>query len=138
MTPTLLEIKQRCEEATSTQFNSVLVNLYRDGQDSMGLHADDEPELGVVLRHLRIPRDAHRTRVAHRVEHRHAGVAIRVGRAVATPVGQAVDVGQSAVEASNGAAHKQRGAGKGAAQRNKKKNHHTRTAQYEAGERVVQ
>ena len=46
MTPTLLEIKQRCEEATSTQFNSVLVNLYRDGQDSMGLHADDEPELG--------------------------------------------------------------------------------------------
>jgi len=46
MTPTLLAIKQRCEEATSTQFNSVLVNLYRDGQDSMGLHADDEPELG--------------------------------------------------------------------------------------------
>ena len=46
MTPTLLEIKQRCEEAASAQFNSVLVNLYRDGQDSMGLHADDEPELG--------------------------------------------------------------------------------------------
>ena len=46
MTPTLLEVKQRCEEATSTRFNSVLVNLYRDGQDSMGLHADDEPELG--------------------------------------------------------------------------------------------
>jgi alkylated DNA repair dioxygenase AlkB len=47
MTPTLLEIKQRCEQAASAQFNSVLVNLYRDGQDSMGLHADDEPELGV-------------------------------------------------------------------------------------------
>jgi alkylated DNA repair dioxygenase AlkB len=46
MTPTLLEIKQRCEEEASTQFNSVLLNLYRDGQDSMGLHADDEPELG--------------------------------------------------------------------------------------------
>lgn len=27
-------------------FNHVLVNRYRDGQDSMGLHADDEPELG--------------------------------------------------------------------------------------------
>jgi alkylated DNA repair dioxygenase AlkB len=27
-------------------FNSVLANLYRDGQDSMGSHADDEPELG--------------------------------------------------------------------------------------------
>ena len=46
MTPTLLEIKQRCEEEASTQFNSVLLNLYRDGQDSMGLHADDGPELG--------------------------------------------------------------------------------------------
>ena len=46
LTPTLLEIKRRCEVATSAKFNSVLVNLYRDGQDSMGLHADDEPELG--------------------------------------------------------------------------------------------
>lgn len=46
MTSTLLEIKRHCEEVTSAQFNSVLVNLYRDGQDSMGLHADDEPELG--------------------------------------------------------------------------------------------
>ena len=27
-------------------FNSVLLNYYRDGSDSMGMHADDEPELG--------------------------------------------------------------------------------------------
>jgi len=27
-------------------FNSVLLNLYRDGRDGMGWHADDEPELG--------------------------------------------------------------------------------------------
>lgn len=27
-------------------FNSVLANLYRDGRDSNGWHADDEPELG--------------------------------------------------------------------------------------------
>lgn len=27
-------------------FNHVLVNLYRDGSDSMGLHSDDESELG--------------------------------------------------------------------------------------------
>jgi alkylated DNA repair dioxygenase AlkB len=27
-------------------FNSVLINLYRDGNDSMGWHADDEKELG--------------------------------------------------------------------------------------------
>jgi alkylated DNA repair dioxygenase AlkB len=28
------------------RFNSVLINAYRDGQDAMGWHADDEPELG--------------------------------------------------------------------------------------------
>ena len=28
------------------EFNSVLLNLYRNGQDSMGWHSDDEPELG--------------------------------------------------------------------------------------------
>ena len=27
-------------------FNHVLANRYRSGDDSMGLHADDEPELG--------------------------------------------------------------------------------------------
>ncbi|WP_151703741.1 alpha-ketoglutarate-dependent dioxygenase AlkB family protein [Nitrincola alkalilacustris] len=27
-------------------FNCVLINLYRDGNDSMGWHSDDEPELG--------------------------------------------------------------------------------------------
>lgn len=29
-----------------TEFNAVLCNLYRDGQDHMGWHSDDEPELG--------------------------------------------------------------------------------------------
>jgi len=31
---------------TGIEFNHVLFNLYRDGDDSMGMHADDEPELG--------------------------------------------------------------------------------------------
>ena len=31
---------------THVPFNHVLVNRYRDGTDSIGLHADDEPELG--------------------------------------------------------------------------------------------
>lgn len=31
---------------TGIEFNSILVNLYRDGTRSMGWHADDEPELG--------------------------------------------------------------------------------------------
>lgn len=46
-TPTLLNIKQQIEQfAPHTQFNSVLLNFYRNGADSMGWHADDEPELG--------------------------------------------------------------------------------------------
>lgn len=45
-TPALLGLRQRVEAAAGTSFNSVLLNLYRTGQDSMGWHADDEPELG--------------------------------------------------------------------------------------------
>jgi alkylated DNA repair dioxygenase AlkB len=45
-TPTLLEIKRRVEAAAGAAFNSVLLNFYRSGRDSIGLHADDEPELG--------------------------------------------------------------------------------------------
>ena len=46
LTRELLMLKRAVERATKTTFNSVLANLYRDGQDSMGFHADDEPELG--------------------------------------------------------------------------------------------
>jgi alkylated DNA repair dioxygenase AlkB len=46
-TPTLSEIKRRIEQASAAEFNSVLLNRYRSGQDSIGMHADDEPELGV-------------------------------------------------------------------------------------------
>lgn len=42
----LLALKARLEERFVARFNSVLLNLYRDGSDSMGWHADDEPELG--------------------------------------------------------------------------------------------
>ncbi|SFQ27460.1 alpha-ketoglutarate-dependent dioxygenase AlkB family protein [Hymenobacter arizonensis] len=45
-TPALLALRHRVEAATQTPFNSVLLNHYRDGRDSMGWHADDEPELG--------------------------------------------------------------------------------------------
>ena len=44
---TLIEIKQEIESITSIKFNSVLANLYRNGNDSMGLHSDNEKELGV-------------------------------------------------------------------------------------------
>lgn len=43
---TLKEIKRKCAFHTNTSFNACLANLYRDGNDSMGWHADDEKELG--------------------------------------------------------------------------------------------
>lgn len=45
-TPLLHELKQRVELSTGKQFNSVLANLYRNGNDGMGWHADNEKELG--------------------------------------------------------------------------------------------
>jgi len=39
-------ICEKIEKFTGETFNSVLVNLYRDGQDSNGWHSDDEKELG--------------------------------------------------------------------------------------------
>ncbi|PMS31689.1 DNA-N1-methyladenine dioxygenase [Trinickia symbiotica] len=45
-TPTVLELKAAAEAVTSAIFNSVLLNRYRSGDDSMGWHADREPELG--------------------------------------------------------------------------------------------
>ncbi len=45
-TPVLLTIKKRIEEIAKISFNSVLINFYRDGKDSVAWHSDDEPELG--------------------------------------------------------------------------------------------
>ena len=44
--PIILELKARIAAVCDAPFNSVLLNLYRDGADSMGWHSDDEPELG--------------------------------------------------------------------------------------------
>ncbi|RAJ16768.1 alpha-ketoglutarate-dependent dioxygenase AlkB family protein [Olleya aquimaris] len=42
----LSEIKQRVEQHVEKTFTTCLANLYRDGQDSNGWHADNEKELG--------------------------------------------------------------------------------------------
>ena len=44
--PALLEIKSRVEKKINQTFTSCLLNLYRNGQDSNGWHADNEKELG--------------------------------------------------------------------------------------------
>ncbi|WP_222983632.1 alpha-ketoglutarate-dependent dioxygenase AlkB family protein [Flagellimonas meishanensis] len=45
-TPDLLHIKTAIEKETQANFTTCLLNLYRDGRDSNGWHADDEKELG--------------------------------------------------------------------------------------------
>ncbi|HEV2115680.1 MAG TPA: alpha-ketoglutarate-dependent dioxygenase AlkB [Terriglobales bacterium] len=61
--PELLPLRDRVEAATPAAayfhlsvpaigYNAVLCNLYRDGNDSVGLHADAEPEMGPVIASL--------------------------------------------------------------------------------------
>jgi alkylated DNA repair dioxygenase AlkB len=45
-TPLQLALKDAVEAACGHRFNSVLLNYYRNERDSMGMHSDDEPELG--------------------------------------------------------------------------------------------
>ncbi len=45
-TPNLLELKHKVDTLTNQKFTTCLANLYRNGQDSNGWHADNEKELG--------------------------------------------------------------------------------------------
>lgn len=44
--PLLKKIKKEIEKVTGKEFNSVLINFYRDGNDYVSWHSDDEKELG--------------------------------------------------------------------------------------------
>ena len=43
--PTAQLIRNQVSQHTGWCFNSLLLNLYRNGKDAMGFHADNEPEL---------------------------------------------------------------------------------------------
>lgn len=45
-TPELLELKAKVEQETGLQFNAVLLNLYRNGDDSVAWHSDKEHLVG--------------------------------------------------------------------------------------------
>lgn len=45
-TDLLLSLKRELENLIEERFNSVLLNLYRDQNDRMGFHSDNEPSLG--------------------------------------------------------------------------------------------
>jgi alkylated DNA repair dioxygenase AlkB len=46
-TKTIMTIKRDIEAISGEKFNTVLINLYRDGNDSNGWHGDNEKELGI-------------------------------------------------------------------------------------------
>ncbi|MBL30180.1 MAG: alpha-ketoglutarate-dependent dioxygenase AlkB [Flavobacteriaceae bacterium] len=46
MTNELTTLMNQIKKINNTNFNTVLLNLYRDGSDSNGWHADNEKELG--------------------------------------------------------------------------------------------
>ena len=54
-TPALIEVKQAVEPPSDVVFNSVLVNRYRTGKDSVSWHADNEPEFGAARHRLGQP-----------------------------------------------------------------------------------
>ena len=87
-TPTLAGLRDRLEALLGQRFNTVLANLYRSGADSMGVHADDEPELGprpviasVSLGAARRFAFAHKARKAEpcRVELEHGSLLLMAG-----------------------------------------------------------
>lgn len=74
----LAGLRDRIEQFTGRSFNAVLCNRYRTGKDSMGWHADDEPELGERPFIASLSLGAERT---FRIRHR------RTGRTLDVPLG---------------------------------------------------
>ena len=71
----LLEIKKKIELKTDVVFTTCLLNLYRDGADSNGWHADNEKELGInpVIASITLGQERffhlkHRTTKKHRTK----------------------------------------------------------------------
>lgn len=60
-TPELLEIREKVQDLVQQQFNSVLLNYYRNGNDTVGWHSDNETGLGdqpfIASLSLGAPRD---------------------------------------------------------------------------------
>lgn len=61
--PCLEFIRDHLQDVARSRFNAVLLNWYRDGEDAMGWHADNEPELGpeptIASVSFGAPRDFH-------------------------------------------------------------------------------
>ncbi|MGH8433236.1 MAG: alpha-ketoglutarate-dependent dioxygenase AlkB family protein [Pseudomonas sp.] len=87
-TPLLAEIRLQVQAAAGQRLNGVLLNYYRDGQDSMGWHSDDEPELGLnpLIASLNLGgtrrfdlRRSGQTRIEHSLELGHGSLLVMAG-----------------------------------------------------------
>lgn len=88
-TPLLAEIRQRLVGSLGQPLNGVLLNYYRDGQDSMGWHSDDERELGAEPlvaslslggeRRFDLRRKGH-TRIEHSLQLAHGSLLVMGGQ----------------------------------------------------------
>ncbi|NVJ61383.1 MAG: alpha-ketoglutarate-dependent dioxygenase AlkB [Gammaproteobacteria bacterium] len=85
----LHQLRERIKSDLNIETNSVLANLYRDGQDSMGWHSDNEPELGnepnIVSLSLGQPRyfdfrDINNHQNKHRLELAHGSLLVMSGK----------------------------------------------------------
>ncbi len=88
-TKELLDLKRLVEEKSNTLYTTCLLNLYRNGKDSNGWHADNEKELGinpiiasVSLGQKRVFHLKHRTNknLKHKIELENGSLLIMAGK----------------------------------------------------------
>ncbi len=72
-------IKKSCEEFTGLHFNTALLNLYRNGNDYMGWHRDNEKSLGVDPAVLSISFGARRIFQLRRYDSKKERVTLELG-----------------------------------------------------------
>lgn len=75
-TPHMALLRDRLIDTLGFPFNSCLLNLYRDGQDSIAPHSDNEPELGPQPVIASLSLGSERTLVFRHRERLHADVSI--------------------------------------------------------------
>ncbi len=82
----VLAIRQRVQELSGCEFNSVLLNYYRSGKDSVAWHSDNEIELGPdpliasvsfgAQRYLQFKPKGHTAKLNYRILLRHGSVLV--------------------------------------------------------------
>jgi alkylated DNA repair dioxygenase AlkB len=71
----LQALRETVQQLTGCAFNSVLLNYYRNERDSMGMHSDDEPELGLAPAIASLSLGATRTFV---LKHKRSGATVKL------------------------------------------------------------